>query len=120
VLLLDEAEKLRDGTPDAGELRSILLSGYKRGSPAMRLEKVGDGFKRIAFDVFGPKAVAGIAALPEALASRCIRLTMFRAGADSPKPRRRLDADPATWAALRDDLHALALEHGLTWLAHGR
>lgn len=115
TLLLDEAERLRDGSPDAGELRSILLSGYKVGSPARRLEKVGDGFQQVAFDVYGPKAIASIAKPPEALASRCIPLTMFRAGPESEKPRRRIDADPAVWRDLRDDLHALALEHGPTW-----
>jgi len=117
VLLLDEAERLRDGSPEAGELRSILLSGYKRGSPAMRLEKVGDGFRRAEFDVYGPKALASIASLPEALSSRCIQLTMLRARPDSSKPRRRIDADAATWQALRDDLHAIALQNGATWLA---
>lgn len=116
TLFLDEAERLRDGTPDAAELRSILLSGYKPGSPAMRLEKVGDGFRQVAFDVFGPKAIASIANPPESLASRGIRITMFRAAADSPKPRRRLDAEPHRWQAIRDDLHALALAHGPTWI----
>lgn len=117
TLLLDEAERLRDNTPDAGDLRSILLSGYKRGSPARRLEPIGDGkFRAISFDVFGPKALAGIASLPEALASRCIKVAMFRAAPDSEKPRRQLDADPSRWPDLRDGLHALALEHGLTWL----
>jgi len=116
VLLLDEAERLRDQTPDAGEIRSILLSGYKRGSPAMRLEKDGERFRRVAFDVYGPKAIAGISSLPEALASRCIRITMMRADADSPKPRRRLAEDPDRWVTIRDQLHALSLEHGRTWL----
>ncbi len=115
TLLLDEAERLRDGTPDAGEIRSVLLSGYKRGSPAMRLERAGDTFKRTEFDVFGLKASASIASLPEALASRCIRIPMFRAGPESPKPRRRLDDDAEAWSNLRDDLHVLALEHGQTW-----
>jgi hypothetical protein len=41
---------------------------------------------------------------------------MFRAGPDSPKPKRRIDAEPAGWQSLRDDLHVLALEHGLAWL----
>jgi len=116
TLLLDEAERLRDRSPDAGDLRSILLSGYKRGSPARRLERVGDRFQHLSFDVFGPKAVAGIARLPDALASRCIRLTMFRAGPESVKPRRRIDASRGAWEAVRDDLHALTLEYGLTWL----
>lgn len=116
TLLLDEAERLRDGAPDAAELRSILLSGYKPGSPAMRLEKVGDTFRPVAYQVYGPKALAAIANLPEALASRCIRVGMFRAAPDSPKPRRRLDAEPHRWQAIRDDLHMTALEYGRTWL----
>ena len=117
TLLLDEAERLRDSkSPDAGELRSILLSGYKAGSPAMRLEKQGDTFRSVAFQCYGPKAVGSIAALPEALQSRCIRVGMFRAAPGSPIPRRRLDADPGEWQSLRDDLHAVTLEYGPTWL----
>lgn len=118
VLLLDEAERLKDGAPDAGELRSILLSGYKAGTPAKRLESTGDGkFQTRTFDVFGPKALAAIGNLPEALASRCIRIVMFRATPDSPKPRRRIDEDPDLWARLRDGLHVMALEHRATWPA---
>jgi hypothetical protein len=41
---------------------------------------------------------------------------MFRAPPGSEKPRRRIDAHPEGWQRLRDDLHALALEHGPTWL----
>lgn len=120
TLLLDEAERLKDNTPDAAEIRSILLSGYKPGSPAQRLEKQGDSFTTESFDVFGPKAIACIKGLPPALASRCIPIHMFRAAPGSPKPRRRLDTPPLSWQSLRDDLHALALSHGKTWieLAH--
>jgi len=84
----------------------------------MRLEPVGDsGFKTVTFDVFGPKALACIAGLPPALASRSIPVTMFRAAPGSLKPKRRIDGDPAGWQHLRDDLHTLALEYGPTWLA---
>jgi hypothetical protein len=121
TLLFDEAERLRDGSPEAGELRSILLAGYAQGTPARRLEPTSDGkFQTRSFDVYGPKAIAGIGGLPEALASRCIRIMMFRAAPDSPKPRRRIDDDPDRWARLRDGLHALALEHALTWLELAR
>ena len=34
----------------------------------------------ICFDVYGPKALACIAGLPPALASRCIPVTMFSRG----------------------------------------
>ncbi|MCE5303087.1 MAG: hypothetical protein LLF97_08270 [Planctomycetaceae bacterium] len=118
VLLLDEAERLRNTTdPATAEILSMLLAGYKRGGTATRLEPLGDnGFRTLSFDVYGPKALACIAGLPPALASRAIPLMMFRSPPGSEKPRRRIDTDPAGWQRLRDDLHALALEHGPTWL----
>ncbi|MCY2927144.1 MAG: hypothetical protein NT031_17265 [Planctomycetota bacterium] len=116
TLLLDEAERLKQTTPDVAEVLSILLAGYKRGGKATRLEPFGDTFRPTEFDVFGPKAVACVAGLPPALASRCISLMMFRASGGSPKPRRRIKAGPRAWQDLRDDLHALAMEHGPTWL----
>jgi len=109
TLLLDEAERLRESTPDVGEIKSILLSGYRRGGRATRLEPVGDSFRPVEFDVFGPKALACVAGLPAALASRCIHVGMFRAPPGSEKPKRRLDEDPLLWSDLRDDLHALTL-----------
>jgi hypothetical protein len=116
VVLFDEAERLKQSTPEVGEILSMLLAGYKRGGQATRLEKAGDGFKTVAFEVYGPKALACIAGLPPALSSRCIPVTMFRAAPDSPKPKRRIDANPQEWQRLRDDLHALMLENGTAWL----
>jgi len=116
ILLLDEAERLRDKTPDAGEIRSVLLSGYKRGAQAHRLEKVKDSFVPVAFDVYGPKAIAGISGLPAALASRCVKIMMFRAGKHSPKPKRRIDPNAKIWSDLRDDLHAMALTMGASFI----
>ncbi len=119
VLLLDEAERLkRTQDPDVGEILAMLLAGYKAGGCALRLEPLGEsGFKTVTFDVFGPKALACVAGLPPALASRTIPITMFRAAPGSPKPKRRIDADPSGWQRLRDDLHALALKNGPTWLS---
>jgi hypothetical protein len=109
TVLLDEAERLGEGGDDVGELRSILLAGYKRGGRASRLESIGDRYQMNEFAVYGPKAVACINPLPTALASRCILVSMFRSPPDSDKPRRRIDADPARWQRLRDDLHIVAL-----------
>ena len=109
MLLLDEAERLNDGGPEMGELRSILLAGYRKGGRASRLESAGDGFAMTEFQVFGPKAVACINSLPGPLASRCIPLPMLRAQPESPKPRRRIDQDPQRWQTLRDQLHLLTL-----------
>jgi hypothetical protein len=116
VVLFDEAERLRQSTPETGEILSMLLAGYKRGGQATRLEKVGDEFRTVMFDVFGPKALACIAGLPPALASRCLSILMFRAGPDSPRPQRRIDEDSCGWQRLRDDLYTLALENGPVWL----
>ena len=115
--MLDEAERLKQTQcPDVAELLSMLLAGYKRGGQATRLEPLGDTgqFKMICFDVFGPKALACIAACPRPWQADASPVTMFRAGPRSQKPRRRIDVEPGRWQALRDDLHALALEHGQT------
>jgi hypothetical protein len=114
VLLLDEAERLKESTPDAAELRSILLAGYKRGGKAQRCKP--ETFELQEFDVFGPKAIACIAGLPGALSSRCITVMMFRCPHGSIKPKKRLDDDAARWSDLRDDLHLLALESGAVTL----
>ena len=117
VLLYDEAERLKQNAPDVAEVTAMLLAGYKRGGRATRLEPVGDGkFKTVEFQVFGPKAMACIRGLPVALSSRCIPVVMFRAASGSAKPRRRIDAYTERWQTLRDDLHALALEHGTDFL----
>ncbi|MDA1055007.1 MAG: hypothetical protein O3C40_31680 [Planctomycetota bacterium] len=117
TLLFDEAERLKQTSdPATGEINSMLLAGYKRGGQATRLEPIGDTFRTVSFDVYGPKALACIAGLPPALSSRCIPLMMFRAPPGSDKPRRRIDADPVGWQLIRDGLHEMALENGATWL----
>jgi hypothetical protein len=117
TLLVDEAERLRSASdPGVAELNSVLLSGYRQGACATRLEPTGDTYRPVQFNVFGPKALACIATLPPTLAGRCVPVSMLRSAADSPKPARRIDADPAGWRGLRDDLHVLALEHGAGWV----
>ncbi|MBN2138297.1 MAG: hypothetical protein JW720_10865, partial [Sedimentisphaerales bacterium] len=120
ILLLDEVERLNDRTPDAGEMRSILLCGYKKGSQAHRMERVGDDFRSVSFEVYGPKAIAGISGLPAALASRCIKIMMFRAAKDSLIPKRSVDANEKVWTQLRGDLHALALARGASFVGLAR
>jgi hypothetical protein len=111
VLLLDEAERLKEKTPDVGELLSILLAGYKAGQKASRLEKVEDGFQPVKFDVYGPKALACINGIPPALLSRSIPITMFRASKGSDKPRRQLQGYGG-WQSIRDCLYCFTLEYG--------
>ncbi len=120
TLLLDEAERLRERSSEVGEIKSILLGGYKAGGKAHRLEKRGDSFQSVAFNVYGPKAIAGINELPAALASRCIRITMFKATKNSLKPGRRIDRDPQRWITLIDDLHSFTLAYGRHFVEAGR
>lgn len=115
TLLFDEAERLRDTkSPDIVEINSMLLAGYQRGRGATRLEKIGDGFKTVNYNVYGPKAVACINGVLAALQTRCIEISTQRAGKDSPKPKRSMES--TDWQALRDDLHLLAIDNGDRWI----
>ena len=113
TLLLDEAERLKDDrSPDVGEMNTVLLSGYRHGGRATRMERVGDGqFTPQSFDTFGPKLLACIRGLPPALSSRCITVRLSRAKANSPRASRRLDDSPGDQRKLRDLLHAWTLEN---------
>ncbi|MBP7935827.1 MAG: hypothetical protein KA354_14360 [Phycisphaerae bacterium] len=111
TFLLDENERLAEKGSQASELRTALLAGYKAGGHVHRLQKDGDGFRAVQFDVYGPKAMGSIGDLPPALASRCIQLRMLRARGDHSQVQARLDADPEVWQGLRDDLHAFTLTH---------
>ena len=113
TLLLDEAERMRDGSTETKEILTILLSGYKKnGGKALRLEKVDDTFQLTSFDVYGPKAIAAISELPPALTSRCIRILMQRAPKGSEKISRRIGEQSKRFQEQVDDLHAFALCYG--------
>jgi hypothetical protein len=118
TLILDEAERLAQSTPDVQELRSVLLAGYKRGSRATRLEAHGKAFRTASFDVYGPKVLGCIAGLPSALASRCIRIQMMRARHGSAVTRRRLDEDQTRFRDLKDAIYIFMLEHSSALVNH--
>ncbi|KAA1261149.1 hypothetical protein LF1_36930 [Rubripirellula obstinata] len=112
VLLLDEAERLRDTrSPDVADLLSILLSGYRRGGSVRKSEPAGDSYRSVSFDCYGPMVIGCIKGLPPALSSRCITVRMMRAGGDDPQVNRSLDDSPEQAAAVLDALHCWALEH---------
>jgi hypothetical protein len=77
TLLLDETDAAFKKESEYTEaLRAILNAGHRRGCLAWLC--VGKGHELASFDVFGPKALAGIGKLPETVADRCIRIVLRR------------------------------------------
>jgi hypothetical protein len=103
TLLFDEI----DGTfgPKAREnddLRSLVNAGYRRGAKAYRC--VGEGAKQKVepFEVFGPKALAGIGKLPETIADRSIPIRLHRRSRSEPVERGRYRTIAAAAEPLRE------------------
>ena len=93
TILFDEVDAIF--SPQAGnheDLRALLNAGYRRGTLVYRC--VGDGGKMRAteFEVFCPKALAGIGALPDTLADRSLQIRLKRRTRQEPIEtfRRRL------------------------------
>jgi len=100
TMLLDEADAIfgpRSAEKYEG-LRAILNSGNRRGTPVLRVKLDGKRREVDAFDVFGPKAIAGIGNLPSTVADRSIPIRMKRRTPDEPiaKFRQRTAAAEAT------------------------
>ncbi len=91
-LLVDEIETF---LPDNPELVGVLNNGYSRPQ-AFVVRCVGDDHDVKKFRVWGPKVLCGIGELPDALASRCISITMQRKRAGEKVERLR--ADRQHWA----------------------
>ena len=75
VLLLDEAEWLREKSDRAQIIRNLLNAGHRSNALTIRCEKDG---KRNTFRVFCPKAIAAIGELSDTLADRSISIPMQR------------------------------------------
>ncbi len=80
TLLLDEVDAIfGPRTADKYEgLRAILNAGTRQGTPVPRVKLDGRTRSVEYFDVFGPKAVAGIGNLPATVADRSIPIRMKR------------------------------------------
>jgi hypothetical protein len=94
TMLLDEADAIfGPRTAERYEgLRAILNSGNQVGTPVMRVKLEGRRREVDAFDVFGPKAIAGIGDLPPTVTDRSIIIRMKRRAPSEPveKFRRRI------------------------------
>jgi hypothetical protein len=91
TMLLDEADAIFGArTAERYEgLRAILNSGNRRGTPVLRVKLEGRRREVDAFDVFGPKAIAGIGDLPDTVADRSIPVRLKRRAPSEPVERFR-------------------------------
>ena len=93
TLLIDEADaifaKRLSADPTSQELRGLLNAGYRKGGKAHRMG--GKRFDKVEeFEVFGPKALAGIGDLPDTIADRSIPIALQRKPKTVTKDRFRL------------------------------
>jgi hypothetical protein len=79
TLLMDEVDAIFGAKANGNheDLRALLNSGHRRGMPVLRC--VGERNTQVKeFEVFGPKALAGIGALPDTVADRSLPIRLKR------------------------------------------
>ncbi len=111
TMLLDEADAIfGPRTAERYEgLRAILNSGNQQDTPVMRVKLEGRRREVDAFDVFGPKAVAGIGSLPTTVADRSVPIRMKRRMPDEPIAKFRRRTAQAEAAAIHCDWSTVPL-----------
>jgi hypothetical protein len=94
TMLLDEADAIfGPRTAERYEgLRAILNAGNRQGTPVLRVKLEGKRREVDEFDVYGPKAVAGIGKLPDTVADRSIPIRLKRRAPSEPVAKFRLRA----------------------------
>jgi hypothetical protein len=112
TLLLDEMERFRPRECVEKEMLEILDEGYYPGDVIHRLKVVNGVYHPVAFNVFGPKAIASRIRLPEKLVTRCIHYQMAPSDTTSKKALRQIHLGKAQ--AIRDLLHTWALSYSQT------
>jgi hypothetical protein len=86
VLLLDEADTLRNQDDMQGAILQVLNLGFEAEGVVRRCEKDSDGAHRVlAYPVYGPKAFAGLEALADTLSDRTFVVQMERASHKKPR-----------------------------------
>jgi len=85
-------------------IRALLDSGNRRGTPVPRAIAQGRGYALVEFDVFCPKATAGIGGLPDTVLDRAIVISMERRSRAEPVERLRESRVRVVAAPLRDAL----------------
>lgn len=89
TVLLDEADTIfTRGSEESKEpLRAVLNAGFERGATVSRCD--GPNHELRKFEVFTPKALAGIGRLPDTISDRCIPILLARRSASETVERLR-------------------------------
>jgi len=109
VLLLDEVDKLRNADKEKyGEVLAVLNCGFEAGGVIERCNK--NTFKIEQYQVYGPKALAGIEGIADTLADRSFQIQMERSAHRMPRLNLRKIDD--LFVQLRAGLQGWAEQHG--------
>jgi hypothetical protein len=111
-LLIDEADtvfnkKSSDSTED---IRGLLNNGYRRGVPFYRVAGEGKKMRVESFDVYCPKAIASIRALPDTVQDRSIVIALKRRARHETVERFRFRRAEQAAIPLREWWEAIASE----------
>jgi hypothetical protein len=85
--LLDEVETLRGDKEKFETLITVLNAGFQRGQTVPRLEKRGERYVSVHYDVYAPRVLAGIGALKDVLEDRTLPVFLLRRLLDEPVMR---------------------------------
>ena len=104
IVILDEIDHLRTQDKEThGDVIGVLNAGFERGSVIERMgKKAKGGYKVEQFDVYGPKAIAGIEQVADTIADRTFSIVLKRV--TTRPPRFRVGKLEGELARLRTDL----------------
>lgn len=107
TLLIDEMEKINK--KDEGDLRALLLAGYKKGSEVPRVEerKGQTGLKGYgvpSYSTYSPRMLANISGIEDVLEDRALTVILQR-GNNKDKMNKDIDEHNQRWQEIRDKLY---------------
>jgi len=109
-VFIDESEALSNWY-GRSDLRSLLLSGYKKGQKVYRCRRTDEGnFKTEFFEVYSPKMLVNIEGLESVLGSRCINIIMQR-GSNRKITAREVVIDYPIWQQIRDVIYPFLMKN---------
>ncbi|MFQ5830508.1 MAG: hypothetical protein ACE5JD_15335, partial [Candidatus Methylomirabilia bacterium] len=93
--LFDEVETLKRDKDRFEALIAVLNVGFEKGGVVSRLEKRGDRFPEVHYEVYAPRVLPGLTSLRDTLEDRSIPVFMLRKRREEPVARltQRVEAE---------------------------